>query len=890
MAATAVPAQKTSHPLDQLYLYSDDTLNELPKRSTSTRKAEALLGADLGNNIKRSITPQQQQLYADRLDRSEELGPDWGPAAKNENVQSVKVGGRQVAVPAAAAAGNYGQDQAATGPDGHHYFSKIIHAGRDRHLAAFRPGDGLYAPGPRLSEWKQAKTASLTGDLLEIDINKYKQTEADKDKAWWEAGHTGKRRQSKAQTFDGPADATNGRKTYISSPLANDNSYTVSSNSQLRRRSQTVHMGLRERIYTGELEGTPLDQRREARKRRKSAEHLHRGQSLRRGLLKSSPSRLMRKISKRPSYSWDCPEPSKHNLFHPDHLCSQSILKNNRLTKTTRSLRVAQTIVPTQFKPHLYLKCGPLLRYTGIRKEKIQTRPGRPAKVNDIWRGSVMIVTDDAQSSYDKPPVLRLFVQPKELLPPPPAHFDGETDIPPEYVDPIAGHPKIGRDGRTLYVRPVEELPEAKDVSRDESDGGIFERHRSHKPTHPGGFDGPAIDGEKVGKAVQVQGIRLHAERGVTFWRFNIEVQLVSKQQRIAYRINGGPVTGFWVPAQGESMNIMFHSCNGFSQSVDPNNFSGPDPMWRDVLNTHQSQPFHVMIGGGDQIYNDCVMRETEIFQDWLTIKNPLHKHNAPFTKDLQDELESFYLNRYCMWFSQGLFSLANSQIPMVNMYDDHDIIDGFGSYPHHFMDSPVFSGLGNVAFKYYMLFQHQSSIDETEDTEPSWLLGVRPGPYIKELSRSIFVSLGGDMALLAVDCRTERTRDDVLTDHSYDKIMDRCKEKIIAGETRHLLVLLGVPIAYPRLVWLETLLTSRIMDPVKALSRAGAFKNLLNQFDGGVEILDDLDDHWTAKNHKAERKFLIQDLQDLAAEKSVRVTILRYVHIGTDSTVANTQ
>lgn len=51
-----------------------------------------------------------------------------------------------------------------------------------------------------------------------------------------------------------------------------------------------------------------------------------------------------------------------------------------------------------------------------------------------------------------------------------------------------------------------------------------------------------------------------------------------------------------------------------------------------------------------------------------------------------------------------------------------------------------------------------------------------------------------------------------------------------------------------------------------------------LNRFDGGVEVLDDLDDHWTAKDHKDERKVLIEDLQDLAADKSVRVTILRYV------------
>lgn len=64
-------------------------------------------------------------------------------------------------------------------------------------------------------------------------------------------------------------------------------------------------------------------------------------------------------------------------------------------------------------------------------------------------------------------------------------------------------------------------------------------------------------------------------------------------------------------------------------------------------------------------------------------------------------------------------------------------------------------------------------------------------------------------------------------------------------------------------------------MDPIKALGKAGLLGNLLNRFDGGVEVLDDLDDHWTAKNHKDERKYVIEDLQDLAADKSVRITIL---------------
>lgn len=322
-----------------------------------------------------------------------------------------------------------------------------------------------------------------------------------------------------------------------------------------------------------------------------------------------------------------------------------------------------QSTTQTSFSPPLLLKCGPLLRYTGLRRDT-----SRAGKEKEIWRGSVMIVTTDAESSYSKPPTLRLFKQPMDILPPPPQEVD---DLDPAYVDPIEGQFKVSRTGKTLYVKPVDELAEDEDLSRLEDDTGIFSQYRSANGvngTSPKSTRVHKKDGEKLGKFREISGVRLHAERGVTFWRFNLEVELGSSQARIAYKINQGPAIGFWVPAKGESMNIMFHSCNGFSFSVDPKQFCGPDPLWRDVLNTHQNRPFHVMLGGGDQIYNDAAMRQTTLFKQWTENKNPMQKHNAPFTEEMQNELEQFYLDRYSMWFSQGLFGMANSQIPMVNI------------------------------------------------------------------------------------------------------------------------------------------------------------------------------------------------------------------------------
>lgn len=125
-------------------------------------------------------------------------------------------------------------------------------------------------------------------------------------------------------------------------------------------------------------------------------------------------------------------------------------------------------------------------------------------------------------------------------------------------------------------------------------------------------------------------------------------------------------------------------------------------------------------------------------------------------------------------------------------------------------MKNAVFCGLGAVSFKYYMLFQHQSVPDETEVDEPSWLLGAAPGPYIDQLSRNIFMSFGTNVAFLGLDCRTERMvrasipesktsklsstqRDEILSAETYYRVFDRCRKEITKGETKHLIVLLGV-------------------------------------------------------------------------------------------------
>lgn len=39
----------------------------------------------------------------------------------------------------------------------------------------------------------------------------------------------------------------------------------------------------------------------------------------------------------------------------------------------------------------------------------------------------------------------------------------------------------------------------------------------------------------------------------------------------------------------------------------------GYDPVWVDLLQKHNEEPFHVLVGGGDQLYCDGLTREPEL-------------------------------------------------------------------------------------------------------------------------------------------------------------------------------------------------------------------------------------------------------------------------------------
>ena len=123
--------------------------------------------------------------------------------------------------------------------------------------------------------------------------------------------------------------------------------------------------------------------------------------------------------------------------------------------------------------------------------------------------------------------------------------------------------------------------------------------------------------------------------------------------------------------------------CNGFSTGVHPDDFRGPgfksgyDPVWMDLLTKHDQQPFHALVGAGNQLYCDeyalscqisfllglsdlyfSLMREGEIRQ-WNSL-DPKKKLDFLISPEMELCIDRFFFNNYCQAFRRGAFARAN--------------------------------------------------------------------------------------------------------------------------------------------------------------------------------------------------------------------------------------
>lgn len=153
---------------------------------------------------------------------------------------------------------------------------------------------------------------------------------------------------------------------------------------------------------------------------------------------------------------------------------------------------------------------------------------------------------------------------------------------------------------------------------------------------------------------------------GYTFWRYAIELPLTHEPQIATYTSDTFAVTpaiaqhqqqpsgfDFHLPSLQQSMRFMFYSCNGFSdipQEMKDKFGEKEAPLWQDVLDRHQIMPFHVLLGGGDQLYQDRLLKE-DFMKPWRDEKDPKKRVGMTLTKAMRDGFEHFYFWNYVINF-----------------------------------------------------------------------------------------------------------------------------------------------------------------------------------------------------------------------------------------------
>ena len=348
-----------------------------------------------------------------------------------------------------------------------------------------------------------------------------------------------------------------------------------------------------------------------------------------------------------------------------------------------------------------------------------------------------------------------------------------------------------------------------------------------------------------------------------TAWRFDFAVLQTASAQLVTYNI-GAQSFAFNVPALGTMPSMAYAACNGFSSASAMKSIAVPNALWArmqrlhtlvDKVDTQTFGPYHLLLLGGDQVYSDAMWAVLPELMTWVKLDH-FSKITAPFTPAMKVAVESYFSKIYMERWSQPDVAAALASMPSVMMWDDHDIMDGWGSHPADLHGCPVFQGIFNVAKAAFELFQRQMMHSGAH--APATL----PGQTAHNSGYRI-----GAAGLLVLDMRSERSprsgdvdasggvlhAEQVMSHISWKAVYQWLDAQEAAGGMQHLFVMSSIPVVHPSFEVLE---------------------KMLGIFPGQQSLEDDLRDHWTSPPHKAERLRLVHRLL-AASANGVRVTLL---------------
>ena len=377
-------------------------------------------------------------------------------------------------------------------------------------------------------------------------------------------------------------------------------------------------------------------------------------------------------------------------------------------------------------------------------------------------------------------------------------------------------------------------------LSKNDSDFSIF-------------IDKEEIKAEKIGIL-----------KSGNFYRAEFEIKQSKKSKTITYNILNNNTNSntnsnttdafnrdswsFYVPSSTEKPKFAYASCNGFSSPDLLAKTDEPYLLWDKLIEQHGNEPFSILIMGGDQVYADELWSKVKELEEWSRL-NMNDKIKRKATKAMIRNLDTFYESLYIKKWSDEQMSLCLASIPTVMMWDDHDIFDGWGSYPQELLDCDVYQNIFKTAKKYFEIFQIRSLKNQTLLT--------------KDRTHFSFALKFRNYHILGLDNRTQRSIYQVMGNDQWKDLNTYLDENILND---NLLVLSAGPVVYRDFSLTE---------------------NLVDFTSWQEELTDDLKDHWRAKEHQGERMRLIMRLfmnieKRKVSKRNTRTVILSGdVHVG---------
>ncbi|MEZ4741814.1 MAG: alkaline phosphatase D family protein [Bdellovibrionota bacterium] len=342
----------------------------------------------------------------------------------------------------------------------------------------------------------------------------------------------------------------------------------------------------------------------------------------------------------------------------------------------------------------------------------------------------------------------------------------------------------------------------------------------------------------------------LHSKNNLKFYSYDLQIRQSSESEVLTY-ILGKRSWEINIPGKLVNPKMSFISCNGFSSVKEIAKVKKKNNLWKassnsihkGILDVHANDPIHLLIMGGDQVYADSIWHEIPELKEWQELDFDA-RVKYPVSEKLALSIDDFYFNLYSTRWNQEEVQTALATIPSIMMWDDHDIIDGWGSHDEKLQQCPVFKEIFKNAKQYFSILQQQILPN-----------AVKPDPYLSESDYSFLVHYG-KYDILALDLRSQRNLSQVIHEESWQEIKNAMNH--FDDNVKHLLVISSIPVVHPDMSWIDS-----------------AWDFLLpGRFDSKFELLDDLRDHWNSRPHQGERLKLIHNLYNVCS-KNIRVTIL---------------